>query len=213
MPSPHPPEFRRHAVELARQGDKPLVRLAEDLGISRSCLQKWLQEDGADPRPGTAGQLAELRRGIRQLRRDNDILQRAAHLALGKRPAGVIYGLIRALAADHVPVATACRVLRVSTSGYYEWLKRPESPRELRDGHLMELIRQIHADSRGSYGSPRVHAYLRLRLGEKVNHKRIERLMREAGLRGAHSPKGLREFAGRDEGAGPIPGGHPEREV
>ncbi|TMR06314.1 hypothetical protein ETD86_52875 [Nonomuraea turkmeniaca] len=41
MPAPHPPEFRRRAVELARQGDKPLLQLAKDLGISRSCLQNW----------------------------------------------------------------------------------------------------------------------------------------------------------------------------
>jgi transposase InsO family protein len=46
------------------------------------------------------------------------------------------------------------------------------------------MIRVIHAESRGSYGSPRVHAELRLGLGERVNRKRVERLMREAGLQG-----------------------------
>ncbi|MCA2187513.1 transposase [Nonomuraea cavernae] len=48
MPSPHSPEFRRRAVELARQGDKPLAQLAKDLGVSRSCLQNWISQAAAD---------------------------------------------------------------------------------------------------------------------------------------------------------------------
>src|SRR5262249_62068338 len=105
------------------------------------------------------------------------------------RSPGAIYALVRELADNRVPVATACRLLQVSTSGYYDWLKRPESPRELRNKKLTEMIRQIHADSHGSYGSPRVHAHLRFKLGEEVNRKRVERLMREAGLQGAHRGK------------------------
>lgn len=53
MPAPHPPEFRRHAVELARQGDKPPIQLAKDLGISRSCLQNWMTQADADEKGGT----------------------------------------------------------------------------------------------------------------------------------------------------------------
>lgn len=86
MPAPHPPEFRRRAVELARQGDKPLHQLAEDLGISRSCLQNWLRQADADENAGTGDrltsaekkELAELRRRNKQLEMENDILKRAA---------------------------------------------------------------------------------------------------------------------------------------
>jgi hypothetical protein len=56
----------------------------------------------------------------------------------------------------------ACRALSISRSGFYDWLGRPEPPRELRNREVMKLITQIHAESRGSYGSPRVHAELRL---------------------------------------------------
>jgi putative transposase len=56
------------------------------------------------------------------------------------------------------------------------------------------MIREIHADSRGSYGSPRVHAELTLGLGETVNRKRIERLMQAAGLQGVYRRKGRRNL-------------------
>ncbi|MFC5163264.1 IS3 family transposase [Nonomuraea angiospora] len=102
--------------------------------------------------------------------------------------------MVRELADDHIPVAVACRVLRVSTSGYYDRLGRPEPPRALRNEELTKIIRQVHADSRGSYGSPRVHAELTLGLGEKVNRKRVERLMREAGLQGVYRRKGRRNL-------------------
>ncbi|MFF5265558.1 transposase [Actinomadura viridis] len=86
MPSPHPPEFRRRAVELARQGDKSLVQLAKDLGISRSCLQNWVNQAADDDEKGESGrltsaekkELAELRRRNRQLETENEILKRAA---------------------------------------------------------------------------------------------------------------------------------------
>jgi len=81
-------------------------------------------------------------------------------------------------------------VLGVSTSGYYEWLGRPESPRVLRDKELTKMIREIHEDSRGTYGWPRIHAELTLGMGEQINHKRVRRLMRQAGLQGLYRRRG-----------------------
>jgi putative transposase len=80
----------------------------------------------------------------------------------------------------------ACRVLNVSRSGYYEWRDRPASARDEENTLLLKHIEQIHTDSRGTYGSPRVHAELRLGLGMPVNLKRVERLMREAGIQGLY---------------------------
>lgn len=48
MPSPHPPEFRRRAVELARTGDKSVSALAKSLGISQSCLSRWVRQASID---------------------------------------------------------------------------------------------------------------------------------------------------------------------
>jgi putative transposase len=64
----------------------------------------------------------------------------------------------------------------------------------LRNKELTKMIREIHTESRGSYGSPRVHAELRLGQGLEVNRKRVERLMREAGIQGIYRRKGRRNL-------------------
>jgi putative transposase len=76
-----------------------------------------------------------------------------------------------------------CKVLGVSRSGYYEWLKREPSKRELENRSLMEQIRNIHKKSKRTYGSPRITRELK----EKsiyVSRPRIARLMRQANIRG-----------------------------
>jgi putative transposase len=77
-------------------------------------------------------------------------------------------------------------VLNVSRSGYYGWRDRLDSPRVQENELLLKQIRQIHHESRGTYGSPRVHAELRLGLGLPVNLKRVARLMRQAGIQGLY---------------------------
>ena len=81
------------------------------------------------------------------------------------------------------PVQFMCRMLGVSRSGYYGWRDRPPSARSRENDALAERIREIHRRSRQTYGSPRVHAELRA-LGTRCSRKRVERLMREAGVRG-----------------------------
>ena len=80
-----------------------------------------------------------------------------------------------------LPVSLMCALLGVSVSGYWAWVKRPPSDRQLADAWLTERIRAIHASSGGRYGSPRVHAMLR-RQGVRVGEKRVARLMALAGL-------------------------------
>jgi putative transposase len=89
------------------------------------------------------------------------------------------------MAAEHIPVEVACRVLDVSTSGYYAWRARPPSQRSIRHAWLTDLIIQVHQRSRGTYGALRVHAELRLGRGILVGHNAVALLMRRAGLAGA----------------------------
>ena len=66
----------------------------------------------------------------------------------------------------------------------HDWQRRAPSDRELTDAWLIEKIKQIHADSDGTYGARRIHAELRLEHGNRVGRKRVERLMKAAGVSG-----------------------------
>lgn len=85
VPAPHPAEFRRRAVELARQGSKPVAEVAKELGISESCLRNWLAQAEIDAHGSQAQltstekkELTELRRDKRRLELEVEILKRAA---------------------------------------------------------------------------------------------------------------------------------------
>jgi putative transposase len=67
---------------------------------------------------------------------------------------------------EHFPVRLMCRVLNASPSGFYDGLRRPESPRAAEDRALVEKIQAVHNESRRTYGSPRVHASLALAVAE-----------------------------------------------
>ena len=92
----------------------------------------------------------------------------------------------RIIAAEEArtPISMACRLLGVSRSGYYAWAAGAPSDRELSDAWLTERIREIWKQNRKVYGSPRIHAELRMQYGIRVGRKRVERLMRRAGISG-----------------------------
>lgn len=94
----------------------------------------------------------------------------------------MIFKVIRDHLAPEFTVVDCCRVLKVSTAGYYRWLKTPVGKRQQRRAELVEHIRAVHAASRRVYGSPRVHRALLAR-GVKRNRKTVARIMREEGLR------------------------------
>lgn len=98
----------------------------------------------------------------------------------------MMFPVVSELAADGVPIAVACRVLNVSTSGYYDWQDRPPAAHTLADAALTETVREIHTSSYGTYGARRVHAELRLGHGVRCGRKRVERLMRRSCLQGVH---------------------------
>jgi transposase len=85
VPRPHPPEFRQRAVELARLREKPVSQIAQDLGISDSCLRSWLARADQDEGRRTDGltsaerdELVKLRRELRVAKLEVEILKRAA---------------------------------------------------------------------------------------------------------------------------------------
>lgn len=84
MPRAHPPEFRERAVELAHERAKPLAEIAHDLGIAESCLRNWVKQAEIDAgrRNGLTSderaELVRLRRELRTVKMENEILRRAA---------------------------------------------------------------------------------------------------------------------------------------
>jgi putative transposase len=94
-----------------------------------------------------------------------------------------VFGFVLARKAEH-SIALMCRVLEVSRSGYHAWAARPVSARGVEDARLSARIGELHVLRRGVYGSPRIWADLVLGDGERIGRKRVERLMREAGLSG-----------------------------
>ena len=163
MPRPHPPEFRERAVELARLKEMPVAQIAADLGISGSCLRGWMKQadidegrraDGVvDRRARGAGEAAP--RAPRREARERNSQAGGRLLRRGERSPKMIYTFIAEQCSD-LPISTCCRVLKVSTSGYYQRRKQPVTDTELAEAYAANEVHDIWTMSRHSYGSPRV---------------------------------------------------------
>jgi putative transposase len=94
-----------------------------------------------------------------------------------------VFSLIAAEKANF-PVSVMCRALGVNRTSFHDWERRAPSDRALGDAWLAEKIKEIHGASGGTYGARRVHAELRIEHGVRVGRKRVERLMRAAGISG-----------------------------
>ena len=102
------------------------------------------------------------------------------------------------------PLAAMCRVLGLSSSGYYDWLRRPPSARERRDTGLKGRIKEVWRESDETYGCPRIHAALRAE-GWRVSRKRVARLMRELDIKGVTRRRFKTGTTKRDARARPAP--------
>ncbi|WP_214111329.1 IS3 family transposase [Acrocarpospora catenulata] len=214
------PEFRADAVALYLSDPaRTYASVAKDLGVNRETLRLWVRQarrDGtaaakagppAKPANGPVSSDAvlqevleeenkQLRARIRELELERDILRRAAKYFGGRDELVSRFQFV----ADHrdaFGVKRLCRVLAVSRSGFYRWAgaAAARSARAAADAALAERIRRIHTEFDGTYGSPRVTAELRAQ-GTKVNHKRVERIMRACGIAGLHLRKKVRTTIG-----------------
>lgn len=185
----YPPEFRRRVLDLIDAGRR-VTDVARDLGISEQTIYVWRKQHRIDQglQPGlSSGERAELaaaRRRIVQLETELKIARRAAELLKDAKPPRRPVRAIGTMAAEGLPIQTACRMLEVSESGFYAWRGRPPSERQIRHAWLADLVTEIHFASRQTYGSIRVHAELKLGRGIDVGRHQVELVMRRAGLRG-----------------------------
>ena len=102
------------------------------------------------------------------------------------------------------PVQVMCRVLGLSSSGYYAWSSRPPSDRAKRDAELVVKIREVFDGNKQVYGRPRIFADLK-EAGEKIGEKRVGRLMRQEGIQGASRRKRGPKTTRRNKDARPAP--------
>ena len=224
---PYSPEFRRQMVDLVRAGRDP-ADLAREFEPSAQAIRNWVaqsdrregrREEKSDVLPAAErDELVRLHRENKQLRLERDILSRTAAWFARDRARRRSMARCRpglriherepepapAKAAAVFPIATMARVLGVSETGYHAWRHRPPSTHALADAALLKRVRTVHANSRETYGAPRVHAALRAG-GERHGRKRIARLMRDAGLVGASRHRNGPVTNAADKEARPAP--------
>ena len=216
MPQRHrpayPAEFRERLVELVRSGRSP-EDLAREFEPSAQAIRNWVAQADRDRGARSDGLTTAEREELRRLRRENkqlkiekDILKKSRRLVRAGDRFGSAqeFEFVRAHQAIY-PVRTLCRVLGVSPSGYYAYVKRPPSRRAVEDAGLLERIEHFHARSRGTYGAPRIHRDLREEDEVRVGPKRVARLMRQAGIVGISRRKRRVTTTRRDVDGRPAP--------
>ncbi|MBD9727518.1 IS3 family transposase [Streptomyces caniscabiei] len=193
----YPPQFKADAVALYQSRPEATIRqVAADLGINPETLRNWVRAAGAsrprgrrvevatEPPTPLEAENAALRNKVRELEEEREILRKAAKYFAGGDALVNRFQLV----ADHqrrYGVKRLCTILGIARSSFYYWCRTAadRAARQAADARLAARIRAVHRESDGTYGVPRITAELR-EAGERVNHKRIARVMRGAGLAG-----------------------------
>ncbi|MFH9745181.1 IS3 family transposase [Streptomyces anulatus] len=194
----YPPQFKADAVALYESRPDATIRsVAADLGINPETLRNWVraagvsrprgrrtQEPSQPPAPLEA-ENAALRKKVRELEEEREILRKAAKYFAGGDALVNRFQCVADLQRRH-GVKRLCSILGVSRSSFYYWRRTAadRATRQVADARLAARIRAVHQESDGTYGAPRITAELREENGEAVNHKRVARVMRASGIEG-----------------------------
>ncbi|WP_185036657.1 IS3 family transposase [Streptomyces candidus] len=194
----YPPQFKADAVALYESRPEATIRsVAADLGINPETLRNWVRAAGVsrprgrrtqEPAPPPAPLEAEnaaLRKKVRELEEEREILRKAAKYFAGGDALVNRFQCVADLQRRH-GVKRLCSILGVSRSSFYYWRRTAadRAARQVADARLAARIRAVHQESDGTYGAPRITAELREENGVAVNHKRVARIMRASGIEG-----------------------------
>ncbi|MEU1623075.1 IS3 family transposase [Streptomyces sp. NPDC005722] len=193
----YPPQFKADAVALYQSRPEATIRsVAADLGINPETLRNWVRAAGAsrprgrraeaptEPPTPMEAENAALRKKVRELEEEREILRKAAKY-FGRGDALVNRFQFVADHQRRYGVKRLCTILGIARSSYYYWraTAADRAARQASDARLAARIRVVHRESGGTYGVPRITAELREK-GERINHKRIARVMRSIDLAG-----------------------------
>ncbi|HWI42185.1 MAG TPA: IS3 family transposase [Nocardioides sp.] len=154
MPKAFPKEFREDVIRVYRDSGSSVAQVAKDFGISPSCLKRWITiDDRNSATPSLAAKAAnesealrEANKRIKLLEQENEVLRRAAaYLSQANLPK-MTYPLVRELAADGIPVAVTCRVLKIARQPYYRWLANPVTDADLTAAYRANALFDAHRD-------------------------------------------------------------------
>ncbi|MGW0747834.1 IS3 family transposase [Streptomyces sp. NPDC002817] len=193
----YPPQFKADAVALYQSRPEATIRqIAADLGINPETLRNWVRAAGASRPRGRRAEVpaepptpleaenAALRQKVRELEEEREILRKAAKYFAG---GDALVNRFQFVADHHrrYGVKRLCTILGIARSSFYYWRRTAgdRAVRQAADARLAARIRTAHRASDGTYGVPRITAELRDD-GERINHKRIARVMRSIGLAG-----------------------------
>ncbi|MFH9671672.1 IS3 family transposase [Streptomyces sp. NPDC017405] len=190
----YPPEFKADAVAWYESRPGATIRsVTADLGVTPETLRNWVgasrprgrrAEVPAEPPTPLEAENAALRRKVRELKEEREILRKAAKYFAGGDALVNRFQFV----ADHQRrhgVKRLCIILGIARSSFYYWRRTAadRAARQAADARLAVRIRAVHRESDGTCGVPRITADLRDE-GERVNQKRVARVMRQAGLAG-----------------------------
>jgi transposase len=192
-------EFKERAVELALNTNRKRSEIAQKLGIDHNMLARWkreMKQNETGSMKAFTGrgnardeQMARLRKEIAGLRETNDILKKAFVHLHGRESPVAAYPFMRRYQGRY-PVTKTAGELGAGRSGWYARLVRKPGRHEQTDQALVRLISWISEAHRGRYGSPRVWQTLLQEFRVRVSRKRVERLMREQGLKARKKKRG-----------------------
>lgn len=210
MPFAYSSEFRERVLDQVRAG-RPVAELARDLGMHQSTLHRWKRQDRVDRgllagvSTSESAELKAARRRIRELEAELAAVKRASELFDDKRVMRPkdIYPIVEALGAEGHGLKASCRLLGVSSAGFFHWRGRLPSARALRRAQLADAVIEIWERSRRCYGWRRIQAELAQSWGHRASRKLLRSIMRQHGICGLPRHKSrrrgeLRAFGGED---------------
>ncbi|WP_438769971.1 IS3 family transposase [Brevibacillus sp. JB24b] len=175
-------DFKRTIVELNHSGQK-VKSLSSEYGVSEVTIYKWVKEFtsfGEGEQAITPKEVVAIQKEMLRLKQENEIPKKGYVHIREKIDVAELNQFIETNKEKH-PIQIMCEVLNIPRSTYYSY-KKEASPRENENQQITKRIMQIHLESKGRYGAPKIHFLLRSK-GVSISLKRTQRLMKKADIR------------------------------